>query len=159
MKKYNNRKAEGYVGSGLKILIAVVLGAMLLTGIYALQKNVIMQNASDRIEGLLHYGEATSELSSGSEVYETHSKSGSRVYDGEEFFLISGVMYYDYKCTTLDDVEMNETNGEIYTGKTEPGWVSVYFSSGFIMNVAPGVHTVKVYDKNGDYSVATFEKC
>ena len=31
-----NKRAEGYVDSGVKILIAVVLGALLLAGLYAL---------------------------------------------------------------------------------------------------------------------------
>ena len=30
------KKAEGYVDSGVKILIAVVIGALLLAGLYAL---------------------------------------------------------------------------------------------------------------------------
>lgn len=30
----DNRKAEGYVDSGVKILIAVVIGALLLAGLY-----------------------------------------------------------------------------------------------------------------------------
>lgn len=32
----SNIKAEGYVDSGVKILIAVVIGALLLAGLYAL---------------------------------------------------------------------------------------------------------------------------
>ena len=31
-----SKKAEGYVDSGVKILIAVVIGALLLAGLYAL---------------------------------------------------------------------------------------------------------------------------
>ena len=34
----SNIKAEGYVDSGVKILIAVVIGALLLAGLYALMK-------------------------------------------------------------------------------------------------------------------------
>lgn len=159
IRKMNNRKGEGYVGSGVKILIAVVLGALLLSGLYALQKNVIIQGASNKVEELFDYGQNTVNLSQGSECYETRSQSGYRVYDGEEFFLISGVMYDDYQCTTIDDLEVSSEYGDLSVGTTEPGWSMVSLSSAYIRNIAPGVHTVKVYDKNGDYSVATFEKC
>ena len=37
-----NKKAEGYVDSGVKILIAVVIGALLLAGLYLLFNNTIM---------------------------------------------------------------------------------------------------------------------
>ena len=37
-----NTRAEGYVDSGVKILIAVVIGALLLSGLYALFNTTIM---------------------------------------------------------------------------------------------------------------------
>ena len=37
-----NVRAEGYVDSGVKILIAVVIGALLLAGLYALFNSTIM---------------------------------------------------------------------------------------------------------------------
>ena len=36
------KKAEGYVDSGVKILIAVVIGALLLAGLYVLFNTTIM---------------------------------------------------------------------------------------------------------------------
>ena len=50
-----NKKAEGYVESGVKILIAVVIGALLLAGLYALFNNVILPNVSGRVQGLFNY--------------------------------------------------------------------------------------------------------
>ena len=50
-----NKKAEGYVDSGVKILIAVVIGALLLAGLYALFNNVILPNVSGRVQGLFNY--------------------------------------------------------------------------------------------------------
>ena len=158
MKKFNNRRGEGYVGSGIKILIAVVLGALLLGGLYTLTKDVVMQNASDRVEEMFHIGQDHFDLSAGIEAYETRSKSGSRVYDGEEFFVISEILLSEYKLTTLDGVPLNGADGEVYTSESEPGWLMVEIPSDYIRTVPAGVHTVRVYNQNGNYSAATFEK-
>ena len=51
----SNIKAEGYVDSGVKILIAVVIGALLLAGLYALFNDTIMPTVTERIEDLFDY--------------------------------------------------------------------------------------------------------
>ena len=52
---FNNVKAEGYVDSGVKILIAVVIGALLLAGLYALFNDTIMPTVVERVEDLFDY--------------------------------------------------------------------------------------------------------
>ena len=52
------KKAEGYVDSGVKILIAVVLGALLLAGLYALFGEVVMPTLTQRIRDMFNYGGA-----------------------------------------------------------------------------------------------------
>ena len=49
------RKAEGYVDSGVKILIAVVIGALLLGGLYLLFNGTIMPTVTTKITGLFNY--------------------------------------------------------------------------------------------------------
>ena len=51
----SNQKAEGYVDSGVKILIAVVIGALLLTGLYALFNTTIMPTVTEKITNLFNY--------------------------------------------------------------------------------------------------------
>ena len=51
----SNIKAEGYVDSGVKILIAVVIGALLLAGLYALFNDTIMPTVTERIEELFDF--------------------------------------------------------------------------------------------------------
>ena len=51
----SNQKAEGYVDSGVKILIAVVIGALLLTGLYALFNTTIMPSVTTKIQELFNY--------------------------------------------------------------------------------------------------------
>ena len=51
----SNTKAEGYVDSGVKILIAVVIGALLLTGLYRLFNTNIMPTVTETIVDLFGY--------------------------------------------------------------------------------------------------------
>ena len=48
-------KAEAYVDTGVKILIAVVIGALLLTLLYALFNDTIMPSVTEKVEGLFDY--------------------------------------------------------------------------------------------------------
>ena len=50
-----NTRAEGYVDSGVKILIAVVIGALLLSGLYALFNNTIMPTVTTKIQSLFNF--------------------------------------------------------------------------------------------------------
>ena len=50
-----SHKAEGYVDSGVKILIAVVIGALLLAGLYALFNTTIMPTVTSKITDLFSY--------------------------------------------------------------------------------------------------------
>ena len=49
------KKAEGYVDSGVKILIAVVIGALLLAGLYALFNTTIIPTLTTKIQGMFSY--------------------------------------------------------------------------------------------------------
>ena len=48
-------KGENYVDSAVKILIAVVLGALLLAGLYALFGDVVMPTLTQRIQDMFNY--------------------------------------------------------------------------------------------------------
>ena len=50
-----SKRAEGYVDSGVKILIAVVIGALLLAGLYALFNSTIMPSVTEKIQQLFNY--------------------------------------------------------------------------------------------------------
>ena len=50
-----NTRGEGYVDSGVKILIAVVIGALLLTGLYTLFEDTIMPTVTTKIQNLFNY--------------------------------------------------------------------------------------------------------
>ncbi len=50
-----NCRAEGFVDSGVKILIAVVIGALLLGGLYLLFNDTILPTLTNKIKELFNY--------------------------------------------------------------------------------------------------------
>ena len=50
-----DRRGENYVDTAVKILIAVVLGALLLAGLYALFGDVVMPTLSQRVTDMFDY--------------------------------------------------------------------------------------------------------
>ena len=51
----DNAKAEGYIDTGVKIIIGVVVGAVILGGLYALFDTVILPTLETRINGMFDY--------------------------------------------------------------------------------------------------------
>ena len=51
----DNARAEGYIDTGVKIIIGVVVGAVILGGLYALFDNVILPTLETRIDGMFDY--------------------------------------------------------------------------------------------------------
>ena len=54
-RKLAERSAEGYIDTAVKILIAVVLGALLLAGLYALFKDTVLPTLTNRIQQMFNY--------------------------------------------------------------------------------------------------------
>jgi uncharacterized membrane protein (DUF485 family) len=48
-------RAEGYIDTAIKILIAVVLGALLLAGLYSLFGDTVLPTLVDRIKEMFNY--------------------------------------------------------------------------------------------------------
>ena len=51
----DNTTAEGYVDTGVKIIIGVVVGAVILGGLYALFDDVILPTLETKIEGMFDF--------------------------------------------------------------------------------------------------------
>lgn len=54
-RKLYERKAEGYVDTAIKILLAVVLGALLLAGLYALFNDTVLPTLVRRVQEMFNY--------------------------------------------------------------------------------------------------------
>ena len=50
-----SNRAEGFIDSGVKILIAVVIGALLLGGLYVLFGDTILPTLTEKISDLFDY--------------------------------------------------------------------------------------------------------
>ncbi|MDR1320675.1 MAG: DUF6133 family protein [Gracilibacteraceae bacterium] len=50
-----DKRGEGFVDSAIKILMAVVIGALLLAGLYALFGDLILPQLRDRITEMFNY--------------------------------------------------------------------------------------------------------
>ena len=50
-----NTRGEGYVDTGVKILISVVIGALLLAGLYTLFNTTIMPTVTAKVTELFSY--------------------------------------------------------------------------------------------------------
>lgn len=51
----DSTKGEGYVDTGIKIIIAVVVGAVILGGLYALFNTVILPRLNTEIQGMFNF--------------------------------------------------------------------------------------------------------
>lgn len=54
-EKLCEQRAEGYVDTAIKILIAVVLGALLLAGLYALFNDTVLPTLVNRVQQMFNY--------------------------------------------------------------------------------------------------------
>ncbi len=50
-----NNSGEGYVDTAVKILMAVVIGALVLAGLYALFGDTVMPTLTQRIQEMFNY--------------------------------------------------------------------------------------------------------
>ena len=50
-----SKKAEGYIDTGVKIIIGVVIGGVILAGLYALFNTTIIPTLTSKIQGMFNY--------------------------------------------------------------------------------------------------------
>ena len=55
-KKLWNRSGEGSIDTGVKIIIGIVIGALILGGLYALFATVILPKMNDEVDNMMDYG-------------------------------------------------------------------------------------------------------
>ena len=51
-----SKQAEGYVDTGVKIIIGVVIGGVILAGLYALFNTTILPSLEGKISEMFNYG-------------------------------------------------------------------------------------------------------
>ena len=58
VRNFAAKKAEGSIETAIKVLTAVVLGAAILVGLYALIKNTVLPTATTKVSSLFEYSPA-----------------------------------------------------------------------------------------------------
>lgn len=154
MKKIRNKKAEGYVDTGIKILVAVVIGALVLSGLYVLQKDVIMKNATEKVEELFNYnGQNTTGMDT--PTYNTKRISSKQVTINDSMTVTIEIPYDEFDYCTIDDKEYS--NGVGFGIGEEDGYVSFIMAPPVFRALPVGTHTLRAYAKDGKFGEETFE--
>ena len=52
---FEGKRGEGYIDTAVKIIIGVVIGALILGGLYALFNNVVIPNLNAEITDMFNY--------------------------------------------------------------------------------------------------------
>ncbi len=52
---FKSKSGEGFIDTAVKILISVVIGALLLAGLYTLFKDTVLPSVTERIKALFDY--------------------------------------------------------------------------------------------------------
>ena len=79
-----NTRAEGHIDTGVKIIIAVVVGALLLGGLYLLFSNVILPKMNSNVQELMHYAEDPTHIRY--DAYDSKLTSMQYSYDGTTWY-------------------------------------------------------------------------
>ena len=152
MKTIQNRKGEGYISSGVKILIAVVIGALVLGGIYTVQKNVIMKSASDKIEELFNYNGSINTIPSA--TYGVRRISSQTVSSDDYMTVVIEIPYSEFDYYTIDGEVASPIND--YYVCEDDGYVSFMGIPPYLNTLSKGSHTLRAYAKDGGFGEATF---
>ena len=104
MKILKNKKGKLFLSSGVKILIAVIIGALLLTGLYLLTRDNILASAQEKIESMFDYSE-TNELNVSERVW--GDIDGSGVMDNTDYRILCQEVLaqsgnYDFEALDLN---------------------------------------------------------
>jgi hypothetical protein len=59
-KSLLNKSGEGHIDTGIKIIIGIVVGTLILGGLYALFDNLVMPKLNAKVQDMMHYEEGAS---------------------------------------------------------------------------------------------------
>lgn len=103
-----NKKAVGFADSAVKILIAVVIGAVVLGGTYTLTKDTVLPTAKEKIEALFDYqGQPMDEVTEeqGPALFSFTIPRGT--FDAEEGMTWGEWLNSEYNTTDLSVIWFN----------------------------------------------------
>ncbi|MBQ7725823.1 MAG: hypothetical protein IJT66_01630 [Clostridia bacterium] len=151
-----SKRAEIYVGVGVKILIAVVLGAFLLSGLYALSHTAIMPTAQSKMNALFGYTGTGGASQGGSYEYgEVIETAGYEVTDDHGTYFVVNILYEEIDHYVFDGYLVSNPEGLLI--EEYNGVVRIEFANYGMVLLDPGVHTLSIYHSEGQTDV-NFQK-
>ena len=64
-----NKSGEGHIDTGIKIIIGIVIGGLILGGLYALFDNLVMPKLNAKVQDMMHYEEGASAYRYGATLF------------------------------------------------------------------------------------------
>ena len=102
--KVLKKRAQGSIGTAIKVLTATVLGASILVGGYALTTEVVLPNTTEKVESMFAYSEDAAGGAGGSGTVEP-SPDAPQVGDVRTFLINFEYDYYFDALNSLSDAE------------------------------------------------------
>ncbi len=167
MKDLFNNRGEGYINTGVKIIIAVVIGALILGGLYLLfaGDNGVLGTLNNEVEDLMNYGASVEEVRINNES--KYLKDLQISYDGktwvepdlpnydEDAEIMKFVSQAETYCATVKDSEgvylISSTDG----GKTweqRRSWTTSVIKTNLYWDEATGMF-------KGSYETESLLQC
>lgn len=84
-----NNSGEGHIDTGIKIIIGIVIGALILGGLYALFDTLVLPKLNTKVQGMMQYGE-----NSPSYRYGATLSSLQYSYDGSTWMNAGGLFVF-----------------------------------------------------------------
>lgn len=130
MKKIiKNKKGFGFVDTGVKILIAVVIGALVLGGTYTLTKDTIIASAQEKVEAMFDYqGEVKEPVMISFKIWRTQCQAEEGMTWGE--WINSEYNTTKYYVITNDYIGTEGANGTRTRIYYKPQKKDIYVKSG-----------------------------
>ena len=116
-RKTKNKNGELFVSSGVKILISIIIGALLLSTTYLLAKDTVMPTAKEKIEGLFNYSQGSEIVSEETAGLATFSDGSSLTW--EELMLPENGSKYGYDAEKITATSIGNNAFENCTQLTD----------------------------------------
>ena len=138
-----NKSGEGHIDTGIKIIIGIVIGALILGGLYALFDSLVMPKLNDKVQGMMQYGENSpsyrygATLSSLQYSYNGSTWMNADIPDIGKNAIVTQVLNTSEKDFSLAII--NDAN-TIYVIKTEDNgvhWSVAYNAGNYMMGGKP----------------------
>lgn len=152
-KKLLKSKKGFFVDTGVMILISVVLGALVLGGLYAIFKDIVMPSVTSKVESMFNYSNGTSQINDEPSMEEKYTLDTSDVYYNETESMLFGCY-----------VEVNKLNEIQIDGEAlkkgdyrfiDDGYTDFNLLEQKIKTLSIGNHTMRVIFDDG-YAEGTF---